>query len=185
MSPLSHADVRILLEQADDGMLQLRQQRKLEEHLAGCAECRAYAAELKALEGALRGTLLAHWPEAGLPGPVKSDLIKKLQKQAGPGAAVAAAGGKTSWLLWLLVALVAGGLLWLLWPKGGQSQPENTATASPTIQATATATLSGAAVVSETPSALVLIAIPTRNANCREGNGSAFEIADTLVQGES
>jgi hypothetical protein len=29
-----------------------------------------------------------------------------------------------------------------------------------------------------------LLAIPQQNVNCREGNGSAFEIADTLLEGE-
>ncbi len=36
---------------------------------------------------------------------------------------------------------------------------------------------------SATPTELVLIAIPTQNANCRLGNGSLFDIADTLFMG--
>jgi len=36
---------------------------------------------------------------------------------------------------------------------------------------------------SATPAKLVLIAIPTQNVNCRLGNGSLFDIADTLFMG--
>jgi hypothetical protein len=38
-------------------------------------------------------------------------------------------------------------------------------------------------IASVTPSELVLIAIPTQNVNCRLGNGSLFDIADTLFMG--
>lgn len=36
---------------------------------------------------------------------------------------------------------------------------------------------------SATPAELLLIAIPTQNVNCRLGNGSVFDIADTLFMG--
>ncbi len=40
-----------------------------------------------------------------------------------------------------------------------------------------------APTASATPVELVLIAIPTQNVNCRLGNGSLFDIADTLFMG--
>ncbi len=182
MSPskITHAEVRELLNLAADSTLESRQQRLLEEHLAGCAECRAYAAEMNALEAGLRATLAARWPQSGLPGPAKKDLLEKLKTQPPVPPAF-------NWM-WILLGLGAVGLLalWWLLSQGGQPAPsEESATATGTTIASTTATVG--ALVSEptgTPTAIVLVAIPLQNVNCREGNGSGFEIADTLREGE-
>ena len=181
MSKITHAEVRELLNLAADNALESRQQRLLEEHLAGCAECRAYAAELNALEIGLRATLASRWPDSGLPAPAKTELLEKLK--AKPPAPSAPA----NWL-WLLLGGGLVGLI-LLWWLLSQGEPpatsDETATATSTISASATATVGG--LVSDptgTPTAIVLVAVPLQNVNCREGNGSVFEIADTLTEGE-
>lgn len=184
MRKISHVDARELLNQAANGALQATYQRQLEEHLAGCPDCRAYAAELAGLEASLQVTLEERWPQKGLPGPAKQELLKKL------GAQSAGAAGQP-WWLWLLL----GGaglllLLLLLWLLGGAGPAAvvgdtPTATASSTLpvgnaSATASATAGGTA----TPQELVLVAVPDRNLNCRAGNGSNFDIVDTLFEGE-
>jgi hypothetical protein len=180
MSKITHAEVRQLLNLAADSALESRQQRLLEEHLAGCAECRAYAAELNALETELRATLAARWPDSGLPAPVQTELMEKLKSK--PPATSAPA----NWL-WLLLGGSLGLIvLWWLLSKAGQpSTSDETATATITTSASATVTVGGlVSEPTETPTAIVLVAVPLQNVNCREGNGSVFEIADTLMEGE-
>jgi hypothetical protein len=178
MSKITHAEVRALLDLAVDSTLESRQQRLLEEHLAGCAECRAYAAELAGLEAGLRATFAARWPQSGLPAPAKKELLEKLKAQPPAPPAV-------NWL-WLLIGggLVGLIVIWWLLSQGVQpAQGDETATSTQT--ASATGTLAAAVVEpTGTPTAIVLVAVPVQNANCREGNGSNFDIADTLMEGE-
>lgn len=188
MSPLSHAQAHELIQRSVDGLLQATEQRQLEQHLIGCAECRAYASQLSALETGLRATMLAHWPQADLSSPAKSDLVKNLQKQFGNGAppppAAPLAGG-LKWLLLLLVPLLAFGV-WKLLPQAGSFPLAETPTATPSATNTATVTSSPTAsqTLTSTPVQQILVAIPVQNVNCREGNGSAFDIADTLFENE-
>lgn len=188
MTPLSHSQARLWIEQAADGILNLEQQGVLDAHLKGCAECRAFAAELAALESSLSESLKAHWPASGLPSPQKKELVKEMQGQfaKGGGAAAAASTPILKWLLAFGLLLAAALLLWFLFAQGStpEAPPEPSLTASRTSTATATATLEDLAAVTKTPSELVLIAIPSQNANCREGNASVFEIADTLFEGK-
>ncbi|MEX1248700.1 MAG: zf-HC2 domain-containing protein [Anaerolineales bacterium] len=186
MTPISHSQARLWIEQAADGILKAEQAGKLDLHLKGCAECRTYAAEFAALENSLRGALLARWPQDGLPSTGKKDLIKQLKSQFGKGV-----GGPAPWsgLIWLLPILLLA--LLAAWWLSSQVPPlaEETPTPRPTGTATATltasATLPALPLVTDTPGELTLIAIPVQIANCREGNGTGFEVDDTLNEGES
>jgi hypothetical protein len=80
----------------------------------------------------------------------------------------------------------------LFGPARGIFGPSHTPTFTETVTSSAISTASSTPTatttptITETPSpaVLILIAIPQQNVNCREGNGSAFEIADTLMEGE-
>mgnify|MGYP003336595852 FL=1 len=85
MNTMSHDQARQWIEQAADGLLGAEQENVLEAHLASCAECRAYAAELANLETALSAALQAHWPQFEL-GPEAVDrLVNDIQSQAPRG----------------------------------------------------------------------------------------------------
>jgi hypothetical protein len=58
---LSHQDARRYLHQAADGDLSAEVEARLQAHLAECAECRAYADELQAVELLLTRALHARW----------------------------------------------------------------------------------------------------------------------------
>jgi hypothetical protein len=189
MRALNHSDARQLIEQAADGPLTATEQRALESHLQGCADCRAYAAEFAALEAALGTTLLERWgqPKLGKAGEAK--LVKVLQEKFPPtsGGAPKPPSSFPTLPILLGIGFIALLVLGLIWMASGSGESNEDQTATSTVSQTATATLQGEAVLpSETPSpeTLVLLAIPQLNANCREGNGSAFEIADTLMEGE-
>jgi hypothetical protein len=176
----SHSDARQWIEQAADGVLPSSQQQALQEHLKSCAECRGYAAELANLETSLAAAMSAHWPQSGLSKEAQSDLIEKLTGSP-PGGT-------------LNFPLIGGGLLLTLlllaayfgFTQGGADieQPTTTATQVSSPSSSTTSTPLVAAIATETPEVLTLTAIPLQNANCREGNGSIFEIADTLFEGE-
>ncbi|MEX2160498.1 MAG: zf-HC2 domain-containing protein [Anaerolineales bacterium] len=186
MSALSHTQAQQWIEQAADGILQPDQQQLLQQHLKGCAKCRAFAAQLSALEHSLRGALLARWPQEGLPPGGKKELSEQLKSQFGKGGGGAAPWTILKWLGPLLLLSVAA-LLWL----SSQAPPLAAATATPTASRTATATpsltvtLPALQILTDTPEELTLIAIPIQTANCREGNGSVFEVDDTLFEGEA
>lgn len=184
MSPLSHLQARELIQRSVDGLLQASQQRQLEQHLAGCVECRAYAGQLSALEAGLRAAMLAHWPQGSLSSPARNDLVKKLQSEFGKGAPPPAGplAGGLKWLLLLLVPLLALGI-WTLLPQAGFAPA---ATGTPTVSSSPTPSITPSASQTLTPSPAVqiLVAIPVQNVNCREGNGSVFDIADTLYEAE-
>jgi hypothetical protein len=184
MSPLSHTQARELIQRSVDGLLQASQQRQLEQHLAGCAECRAYADQLTALEVGMRAAMLAHWPQGSLSSPAKNDLVKKLQSEFGKGAPPPAGplAGGLKWLLLLLVPLLAFGI-WTLLPQAALAPA---ATSTPTASSSPSASATPTASQTHTPSpvAQFLVAVPAQNVNCREGNGSIFDIADTLYEAE-
>lgn len=185
MSAVSHHQARLWIEQAADGNLKPEQQRFLQQHLAECASCQAFAAELAALEASLRSALNERWPASGLPTPKKNELINQLQTQFSHGGGAPWTGLR--WLLWLMPLLVI--LAWILLQQTNtRSQSAaaiGTATASPSATATTspTATKSPTALSSSTPTqqVLTLIAIPVQNVNCRAGNSNDFEIEDTLL----
>lgn len=185
MSPLSHLQARELLQRAADGLLQATQQRQLEQHLAGCAECRAYADELSALETGLRAAMLTHWPQGNLPSPAKNDLVKKLQSEFGKGTPPPAGplAGSLKWLLLLLVPLLAFGI-WTLLPQAGFAPFGPTSTSTATGTPTASTSPTAGLTLTPTPAEQILVAVPIQNVNCREGNGSVFDIADTLYEAE-
>lgn len=184
MKALNHSEARILIEQAADGLLTATEQRALESHLKGCANCRAYAAEFAALEAALGAALQERWGQPKLSKGSEAKLVKELQEKFSPGGAPKPPSGFPTLPVLLgigLVGFLTLGLLWMTSATGGTP---------PTEEATETATpVSGEAVPptdtdTPTPTVLILLAIPQQNVNCREGNGSVFEIADTLNEGE-
>lgn len=61
MVRLSHPDARRYLHRAADGDLPAEAQAQLQAHLDECAECRAYAEELRALETLLTHALRQRW----------------------------------------------------------------------------------------------------------------------------
>jgi len=194
MTPLSHTQARQWLQQAADGLLNGQQQADLDAHLQGCAECRAYADELKQLEHALRAALVTNLGQPSLLPQAVENLVDKLQKNGsnGPGGngGSAAAGGLQKILGTLMVVV----LVTLGFFYGPAIFAGETPSASPTKQVVGTATLTDTVTSSPsatatptsspTPVDLVLLAIPTQNVNCREGNSSQFEIADTLFEGK-
>ncbi len=181
MAQLSHSQAREWIEQASDGLLEASEQRALEGHLKTCAECRAFAAELAGLEGALAAAMKAEWPQKGLTKASESELIKNVQSGFQPGGFSFPFGGLGILLILILLVLGLFGAS-QLFPGGAKAEP--TATDTPTATSTATSTLVPAVIPSETVAVQILTAIPLQNANCREGNGSVFEIADTLFAGE-
>ena len=62
MQTEAHQNARRQLQARADGPLGPDEQVALERHLAGCPECRAYAARLEALESRLSDSLQARWP---------------------------------------------------------------------------------------------------------------------------
>ena len=62
MQTEAHQNARRQLQARADGPLGPDEQVALERHLAGCPECRAYAARLEALESRLSASLQARWP---------------------------------------------------------------------------------------------------------------------------
>lgn len=190
MKALNHSEARQLIEQAADGLLTADEQRALESHLKGCADCRAYAAEFAALEAALGAALLERWGQPRLSKAGEARLVKTLQENFPPasGGAPKPPGGFPTLPLLLglgFIGLIALVLFWLSSAAGGATV-EQTDTPTPTSTATASPVVVEEVLPSDTPTSapLVLLAIPQQNVNCREGNGSAFEIADTLMQSE-
>lgn len=198
MKALSHSEARTLIERAADGLLMSDQQRALESHLQGCADCRAYAGEVAALEAALGDTFLERWGKPQLSKATENKLVKQLQETFGPGGRSGGeAGGRSNTAWWwggaliLGILLVAAGIATLDF----QSAPPKQLTAelmfdlfesetpTPTASRTATVTRTPTNTPTETPSELVLVAIPRQNVNCREGNSTAFKITDTLYEG--
>lgn len=189
MMALNHAQVRLLIEKAADGLLTASEQRALESHLQGCADCRAYAAEFSALEGSLGAALNERWGQLKLSKSSEAKLVKALQAQFPPssGGAPKPPSGFPALPILLgigLLGLLSLGLFFIA--SGNSGTPTEKATETNT--ATSTSTLSAEILVSpsetSTPSNLVLLAIPQQDVNCREGNGSMFEIADTLQDGK-
>lgn len=181
MTPLSHTEARQLIEQASDGLLENAQQRTLEAHLKTCAECRAFAAELAGLESALSSAMKKHWPQKGLSKAGESELVKNAQSGFQPDGFSLPFGGPTLLLTLVLLVLALFGIS-QFFPLSAPLEQTMTDTSTPSATASVTATLP-AAVPSETAGIQVLTAVPLQNANCREGNGSIFEIADTLFEG--
>lgn len=181
MMALNHAQARDWLELAADGLLDSARQVQLDAHLLGCPECQAYATELAALEGLIGETLQGRWGQPPLPKHVEDELLKK--HTGGPPAPKP---GGLPWLpilgglglLALLAALLRG---WQ--PATGEPTATATQAAAAIETATPSATSSPTATATYTETPLVLIAVPTQNANCREGNSNQFDIADTLFDG--
>jgi hypothetical protein len=188
MNTMSHDQARQWIEQAADNILGAEQQAALQAHLATCAACQAYAAELANLESALSEALQAHWPGAGMSADAVDRLVQEVQSQPGGGSG-GSSGGWFRTPPTILLSLLAFLLLAWFGYSGFFGATEAEATATPTKQgsglSTGTATPSPTFTVTPSPTDLVLIAVPVQNVNCREGAGSSqFEIADTLYEGE-
>jgi hypothetical protein len=194
MNTMSHDQARQWIEQAADGIQGAEQQAALQAHLATCATCQAYGAELANLESALSEALQAHWPGAGMSADAVDRLVQEVQSQPGGGSG-GSSGGWFRTPPTILLSLLAFLLLAWFGYSGFFGATEAEATATPTKQgsglgvgtATPSPSPSPSPTITITPSPtdLVLIAVPVQNVNCREGAGSSqFEIADTLYEGE-
>ncbi len=188
MKALTHTQVRLLIEKAADGILTAFEQRALESHLQGCAECRAFAAEFASLESALGSALNERWGKPKLSKSSEAKLVKSLQAQFPPSSGGTPKPPSSFPTLPLILGITLVGLLTLglVWIASGQS-PANDATSTSSATPTSTTTVAVGQIFpssTDTPTDLVLMAIPEKDANCREGNGSVFEIADTLLEGK-
>jgi anti-sigma factor RsiW len=120
-----------------DGELDPRRRRLVEEHLAGCSACRALSDELAALAGALRAGL-ERWDP---PETLHTRVMRRI-----PEPASAPAGGRAP-RGWLSFGLVPAGIMaaWLLMakpPAGGPDHPVRNAT-PPSVQVAAPPPLVG------------------------------------------
>jgi len=196
MKALNHSEARQLIEQAADGLLTASEQRALESHLKGCADCRAYSAEFAALEAALGATLLERWGQPKLGKTGEAELVKALQQQFSPSDGSLPPKGGGGSIPWLPIALTVAALALMAglatpgiinWTAGITETltptPVTPTGITPTKTPTPVTPTGVTPTKTPTPYFLVLIAIPDRNANCREGNGNAFDIADTLFEG--
>lgn len=190
MKSLSHEQARQWIEQAADGILDAEQQTALNEHLKGCAECRAFAAELAALESVLGAALSDHWGQPKLSKGAEQNLVKSLQETYGPGGGGGGPQGgllgKWPWLILIGIGVLAAFLLAGVFgaPASAIETPTNTITAKPTESSSATATRTPTNTPTATQGPLILVAVPLRNANCRDGASNTFDIADTLFESE-
>ena len=137
---LSHQQAQGYLQEKADGMLSAGANRKLQRHLAHCAECQTYAAKLATLETRLTQSLQTRWPSP------------KDARAAQTVAVVQARARKKRWLrnlyhssqtvAWagLVVALIlsVGWLLTSTAPRSPSAQPE---TAIPTLPNVPTVTM--------------------------------------------
>jgi LysM repeat protein len=80
METLSHTEARRRLQAAADGHLASAHQPALDAHLSACSECRAYAAELTAVEHGLRRIFAQRWGGAHQP---RLDLVRRLAYPGG------------------------------------------------------------------------------------------------------
>lgn len=64
LKELTHLQAQELIQLDTDGSLDDEQHIQLHQHLEGCAECRAYTADLAQLEARLQQSLQERWPEA-------------------------------------------------------------------------------------------------------------------------
>ena len=76
---MNHRKAMALLQDAMDGKLTLAEQPALEQHLSECAQCRAYADELSALEENLARSLQSRYPDR----PAQIHRVAELLAQAG------------------------------------------------------------------------------------------------------
>jgi Putative zinc-finger len=78
---MEHPEAMRLIDAAADGRLSPAERQALEDHLATCAECRAYAGELSALEAGLQRALQRRYPQTqGDVGAIEAVLGKILTR---------------------------------------------------------------------------------------------------------
>jgi anti-sigma factor RsiW len=78
MTMLTHEEARRYVQAAIDKRLSAQERKVLEIHLAECPECRAYTAEMEALQFTLIRTLRARWDRRRAP----VNLVKRAQIRA-------------------------------------------------------------------------------------------------------
>jgi hypothetical protein len=85
MKPISHDEAQARLQAAADGLLDAARQTDLNTHLEGCAACRAYAAEIQALENAVKRTLHERVGTPQLPPQSVTRLVRDVKNNIGTG----------------------------------------------------------------------------------------------------
>jgi len=73
-----HCDIQRIIAAALDQPLDAETQAALDQHLAGCAECRLYAARLQKLEASLGPALESRWPAAPLSEGQRASILGKI-----------------------------------------------------------------------------------------------------------
>jgi LysM repeat protein len=128
MTALSHTAARQAAQLAADGRLDAADQAALDAHLRACADCRAYAAELAAVEQTLRRALASRWEAAAARGPAP-DLAGRLAR---PGGLYPMRSSRLDWIgraagalaVLALVLAVAFTLQWQSPPLGPAAETE-------------------------------------------------------------
>jgi len=72
MQPITHQEVRALLQAAADVPLPAAQQAAVDAHLGECRDCRAFAARLEVLQDGLRRVTRLHWDRQPAPLPLQA-----------------------------------------------------------------------------------------------------------------
>lgn len=106
MRQLSHIEARQALSVAADGKLDMRHQPALEQHLAECTECRAYAEQLRALEAQLSASLQARWPSQTPGNQDMAPTLEKIHTQARKKAMKNILSGSIRGLAWGALAIL-------------------------------------------------------------------------------
>src|SRR3989338_3324219 len=102
MTEITHAEARQFLNTAADGALDTVGLAQLAVHLERCAECRAYAAELKSLESALASALRSRWDAAAPSAHLGDKVLGRVNSAAARRAFLRAAAGVAVFILLIL-----------------------------------------------------------------------------------
>ena len=115
MKSINHIQARAWTQAAADGQLPASQQEIMNAHLEGCADCRAYAAEIQTLETNIKRTLQAHWGMPQLSPRAINQLVRGVERNILKGDVfMTDKGSSLKWVLGLGLALglfLMGGLL--------------------------------------------------------------------------
>ncbi len=111
MSAPSHEQIRIYLHLGRE-QLQAQEQIALDAHLAGCAACRVYAAEVSVLQGQLTRLMRARWNYYRPDPQVNENVRPRLRRKVRQQQLLSFAGSVTATVMLILLATTLGWLTW-------------------------------------------------------------------------